>query len=151
MKSIEVEINGKMTPVCFAEDVDKVISEIRERHEAEIKELRSRHTNELTTIEEVWKGHLKQREKEIAEEVRKQQQEEQERKARERMPPPPRTFFEDTCQILRTCEREGNPAPAYDFLRGLSAGWWLCNEINLPPEETVEDSMRKWVNRPKEK
>ena len=124
MKSIEVEINGKMTPVCFADDVDKVTSEMRERHEVEIKRL-----------EAYWKGVLEAKELEWA---------------RERIPPPPKTFFDEVCQVVRTCEKDGNPAPAYDFLRGISAGWWLCNEINSPPEQ-AEDQIRKWLNQPKEK
>lgn len=136
MKSIEVEINGKLTPVCFADDVDKVTSEMRERHE-----------KEMNLLEAHWEKALKNREQELRQEFR--EQEEKNRRVLEHMSTP-RTFQDDLCGVLRTCEREGNPAPAYDFLRGLSAGWWLCHEVESPPQESVEDRMRKWVNKPKE-
>ena len=136
MKSIEVEINGKLTPVCFADDVDKVTSEMRERHE-----------KEMNLLEAHWEKALKNREQELRQEFR--EQEEKNRRVLEHMSTP-RTFQDDLCGVLRTCEREGNPAPAYDFLRGLSAGWWLCHEVESPPQESVEDRMRKWMNKPKE-
>lgn len=137
MKTIEVEINGRMTPVCFAEDVDKVNNEIRERHE-----------KEMNLLEAHWEKALKNREQELRSEFR--EQEEKNRRVHEHMSTP-RTFQDDLCSVLRTCEREGNPAPAYDFLRGLSAGWWLCHEVESPPQESAEDQMRKWMNKPKEK
>ena len=136
MKSIEVEINGKLTPVCFADDVDKITSEMRERHE-----------KEMNLLEAHWEKALKNREQELRQEFR--EQEEKNRRVLEHMSTP-RTFQDDLCGVLRTCEREGNPAPAYDFLRGLSAGWWLCHEVESPPQESVEDRMRKWMNKPKE-
>lgn len=136
MKSFEVEINGKMTPVCFADDVDKVTSEMRERHEDELKRLES-----------YWKGVLENREKELRLETCAR--EEKNRRVLEYMATP-RTFQDDLCGVLRTCEREANPAPAYDFLRGLSAGWWLCSETNKPPQESIADQMRKWTNEPEE-
>lgn len=141
MKSIEVEINGKMTPVCFADDVDKVTSEMRERHEKEMK-----------LLEAHWEKALKVREQEIRLEFR--EQEEKNRRVLEHMSTP-RTFQDDLCGVLRTCEREGSPAPAYDFLRGLSAGWWLCHEVNSPPHESIDaditDQIRKSLNRREEK
>lgn len=141
MKSIEVEINGKMTPVCFADDVDKVTSEMRERHEKELKRLES-----------YWKGVLETREKELCVEFR--EREEKNRRVLEHMSTP-RTFQDDLCGVLRTCEREGNPAPAYDFLRGMSAGWWLCHEVNSPPHESIDaditDQIRNSLNRREEK
>lgn len=144
MKSIEVEINGKMTPVCFADDVDKVTSEMRERHE-----------KEMDNLAKLMQAQFESREREIRSEVREQEEpnrkrlERYNRRVLEHMSTP-RTFQDDLCGVLRTCEREGNPAPAYDFLRGLSAGWWLCHEVESPPQESVEDRMRKWMNKPKE-
>lgn len=136
MKSIEVEINGKMTPVCFADDVDKVTSEMRERHEKEMDNLAKRMQAQIESAN----GKLRS---EICE------HEEKNRRVLEHMSTP-RNFQDDLCGVLRTCEREGDPAPAYDFLRGMNAGWWLCNEINSPPEQ-AEDQIRKWLNRHKEK
>ena len=136
MKSIEVEINGKMTPVCFADDVDKVTSEMREQHE-----------KEMNLLEAHWEKALKNREQELRLEFR--EQEAKNRRVLEHMSTP-RTFQDDLCSLLRTCEREGDPAPAYDFLRGLSAGWWLCHDVESPPQESVEDRMQKWMNKPKE-
>lgn len=136
MKSIEVEINGKITPVCFADDVDKVTSEMRERHEKEMDNLAKLMQAQIESAN----GKLRS---EICE------QEAKNRRLLEHMSTP-RTFQDDLCDVLRTCEREGNPAPAYDFLRGMSAGWWLCHEVNSPPHESVEDRIRKWMNKPKE-
>lgn len=136
MKSFEVEINGKMTPVCFADDVDKVTSEMRERHEDELKR-----------VESYWKGVLENREKALRLEICAR--EDKNRRVLEHMSTP-RTFQDDLCGVLRTCEREANPAPAYDFLRGLRAGWWLCSETNKPPQESIVDQMREWTNKPKE-
>ena len=45
MKSIEVEINGKMTPVCFADDVDNVIAEKNAIIEEQAKEIKFMHKN----------------------------------------------------------------------------------------------------------
>lgn len=137
MKSIEVEINGKMTPVCFADDVDKVTTEMRERHEKEMKRLESH-----------WQGVLESREKELRMEIC--EREAKNRRVLEHMATP-RTFQDDLCSVLRTCEREGNPAPAYDFLRGMSAGWWLCHEVESPPEQSPEERIREFMNRREEK
>lgn len=133
MKSIVVGINGQMTPVCFADDVDKVTTEMRERHEKEMEQLESH-----------WRATLESREQELREQMG-----EKDRRVLGRMATP-RGFQDEICDVLRTCEREGNPAPAYDFLRGMSAGWWLCHEIESPPQESVEDRMRKWMNKPKD-
>lgn len=136
MKSIEVEINGKMTPVCFADDVDKVTSEMRERHE-----------KEMDNLTKLMQAQIESRERELRSKIC--EQEAKNRRILEHMSTP-HTFQDDLCGVLRTCEREGNPAPAYDFLRGMSAGWWLCHEVESPPKESVEDQMRKWMNKPKE-
>lgn len=133
MKSIAVEINGQMTPVCFADDVDKVTTEMRERHEKEMEQLESH-----------WRATLESREQELREQMG-----EKNRRVLEHMATP-RNFQDEICNVLRTCEREGNPAPAYDFLRGMSAGWWLCHEIESPSQESIEDRMRKWMNKPKD-
>ena len=117
-------------------EADKVIAELKEQHEKEMKEL-----------EHDWRARLYSREQEVALEVRKQ--EEHNRRVLEHMATPS-TFRDDLCSVLRTCEREGSPAPAYDFLRGMNAGWWMCDKINSPPQESVEDRMRKWMNKPKE-
>lgn len=137
MKSIEVEINGKMTPVCFADDVDKVTAEMRERHEKEMEQLESH-----------WRATLESREKELRMEIC--ERESKNRRVLEHMATP-RTFQDDLCSVLRTCEREGNPVPAYDFLRGMSAGWWLCHEVESPPEEKQEERIRAFMNRREEK
>lgn len=136
MKSIEVEINGKMTPVCFADDVDKMTSEMRERHEKEMDNL-------AKLMQAQFEGELGKLRSELRE------QKEKNRRVLDHMGTPG-TFRDDLYSVLRTCEREGNPAPAYDFLRGLSAGWWLCHEVESPPQESVEDQMLKWTNKPKE-
>lgn len=141
MKSIEVEINGKMTPVCFADDVDKVTSEMRERHEKEMDNLAKLMQAQIESANEKLRS-------EICE------QETKNRRVLEHMGTP-RTFQDDLCDVLRTCEREGNPTPAYDFLRGLSAGWRLCHEVNSPPHESIDaditDQIQKYLNRRKEK
>lgn len=142
MKSIEVEINGRMTPVCFAEDVDKVNNEIRERHERQMNELESH-----------WKGVLESKEQEFAMELRKR--EAQTQSVMEHISSqPPMTFHDDISNVLRTCEREGNAAPAYDFLRGMGAGWWLCDKLNSSHESIdvgMTDQIRKSLNRREEK
>lgn len=141
MKSIEVEINGKMTPVCFADDVDKVTSEMRERHEKEMDNLTKLIQAQFESENEKLRSELRE-------------QEAKNRRVLEHMSTP-KTLQDDLCGVLRTCEREGNPAPAYDFLRGLSAGWWLCHEVNSPPHESIDaditDQMRKSLNRREEK
>lgn len=83
MKTIEVEINGKMTPVCFAEDVDKVNNEIRERHERQMNELESH-----------WKGVLESKEQEFAMELRKRETQSQ-RVMEHVSSKPSRTFHDD--------------------------------------------------------
>lgn len=120
MKTIEVEIDGKMTPVCFAEDVDKVTTELREMYEKSVEELKSKLRENQGVLEHV-------------------------------SCQPPQNFHDDISNVLRTCEREANPAPAYDFLRGMSAGWWLCHEVESPPEQSPEERIREFMNRPKEK
>lgn len=141
MKSIEVEINGKMTPVCFADDVDKVTSEMRERHE-----------KEMDNLTKLMQAQVESREQELRSKIC--EQEAKNRRLLEHMSTP-RNFQDDLCGVLRTCEREGNPAPAYDFLRGMSAGWWLCHEVNSPPHESIDaditDQIRKSLNRREEK
>ena len=132
MKSIEVEINGKMTPVCFADDVDKTISEMRKRHEGEMKLLESH-----------WENALKTRVNELQTEMR-----DREARVLEHMATAG-SFQDDVCSVLRTCERESNPAPAYDFLRGINAGWWLCNRVNNPTEkiEVGEEGLDKLLKK----
>ena len=134
MKSIEVEINGKMTPVCFADDVDKVTAEMHERHEKEMEQLESHWRETLASREQELRGQMGEKNRRVLEHMAI-----------------PRTFQDDLCSVLRTCEREGNPAPAYDFLRGMSAGWWLCHEVESPPEQKPEERIRAFMNRRKEK
>jgi hypothetical protein len=122
--------------VYLKSEADKVISEMREQHE-----------KEMDNLAKLMQAQFESREKEIRLEVCKQ--EEKNRRILEHMSIP-RTFQDDLCNVFRTCEREGNPAPAYDFLRGLNAGWWLCHEVESPSQESVEDRMRKWMNKPKE-
>jgi hypothetical protein len=136
MKSIEVEINGKMTPVCFADDVDKVTSEMREQHE-----------KEMDNLAKLMQAQFESREQEIRLELRKQA--EKNRRVLEHMSTPI-CFQDDLCGVLRTCEREGDATPAYDFLRGMNAGLQLCREVKSPSQESLEDQMRKWMNKPKE-
>lgn len=144
LKSFIVRYNGEFIRAYEQDETDKAIAELKEQHNQEMKEL-----------EHQWRATLYSREQEVAMEVRKQEEqnrkmlEKHNRRELEHMAPPA-SFREDVSSVLRTCEREENPAPAYDFLRGMSAGWWLCDKINSPPEESVEDQMRKWMNKPKE-
>lgn len=124
MKSFEIDFEGKMTPVYFAEDVDKVTTELREMYEKSVEDLKSKLRENQGVMEHV-------------------------------SCQPPRTLHDDISNVLRTCEREGNAAPAYDFLRGMGAGWWLCDKLNSPPEQRFEERMRevmeKSMNRREEK
>lgn len=116
-------------------DVDKAIEELKEQHERKMKEL-----------EYQWKEALDSREQELRKAIC--EREVKDRRVLEHMATPS-SFQDDLCNVLRTCERESNPAPAYDFLRGINAGWWLCDRINSPPEQRFEERIRESLDRAK--